>query len=462
MSFETSAGRVVRAGRFTRPLPRSDRQRRQGDYARRLAASDLATLGIAVAIAQIGCVGGSSGALPIGVPYTAVSIVLVAAWTAVLALTGTMALRAIGSGTEEYRQVVAVSLKFFGAVVIVSMLLCLGISRGYLIVALLLGGCGLLAERALWRGWVARQRAQGAYRAQLLVVGNPDAAQELAAVFARDSGNGYAVIGVCTGVGGPRAVIEAARATGVEAVAITRTETLGLDDFRGLAWELDELGIELLVTPSLVGIAGTRLTHRIVADMPVLHVEKPQYGRSKSIRKSAFDLCFALLALLVIAPALLGIAVAIKATSRGPVLYLSERIGRDGRPFHMFKFRSMYAEAGVHIDALLGLGTDPRMTPVGRVIRRYRLDELPQFLNVLRGEMSIVGPRPQLRLHADAVGGLLVRPGVTGLWQVRGRSYLTPEDAMRLDLSYVENWSALLDLLMIAKSIGAVSRGRAL
>ncbi|WP_330181326.1 exopolysaccharide biosynthesis polyprenyl glycosylphosphotransferase [Nocardia sp. NBC_01503] len=467
MSFEISAGRIVRGGRFARPVPRTDHERRQSDYARRVGATDLATLGIAVAIAQAGCVGESSGALSVGLCYTALSLVLVAAWSVGLTLAGTRTLRAIGGGTEESRQVVAVSLKVFGAVATASMMLDLGISRSYLIVALLLGGCGLLVERALWRGWVARRRARGAYRAALLVVGNPEAAQAMAATFARDPGQGYEVIGVCAGDGGPRTVLAVARATGAEAVAVTRTDTLERDDFRSLAWELDELGIELLVTPSLVGIAGTRLTHRIVADMPVLRVAKPRYGRSKSIRKSVFDFCFALIALAAIAPMLLAIALAIKATSSGPVFYRSERIGRDGRPFGMFKFRSMYVEPEVHIEALLEPGEDPRLTQVGNLIRRYRLDELPQFLNVLRGEMGIVGPRPQVRLPGDPVtgevsGGLLMRPGVTGLWPVRGRSYLTPEDAMRLDLSYVENWSALLDLLMIVKTIGAVSRGQAL
>ncbi|MFB7723453.1 sugar transferase [Nocardia sp. NPDC056100] len=461
MSFEMSAGRIVRSTRFTRAVPRSDRERRQADYARRVGVSDLAILTVAVIAAQCAC---APRPLPIGIPYAAISVLLVAAWSAVLALTGTRVSRAIGSGTDEYRHVVSVSLKLFGGLAIASMLLGLGLSRSYLIAALLLGGAGLLAGRRCWRGWAARQ---GVHRGDLLIVGNPDAAQEMAAVFARDPHSAYQVIGVCTGADGPGAVLAAARGTGAEAVAVTVTDTLNLADFRGLAWELDAHGIELLVAPGLIGISGTQLTHRIVADMPVLQVTKPRYGHSKSIRKSAFDFCFALLVLIAIAPMLLGIAAAIKATSRGPVFYRSERVGRDGRPFRMLKFRSMYAEPEVHIDALLGTGVDPRMTPVGRVIRRHRLDELPQFLNVLRGEMSIVGPRPQVRLHADpdddaTLRGLLMRPGVTGLWQVSGRSYLTPEDAMRLDLSYIENWSAVLDLVMIAKSIGAVTRGQVL
>jgi lipopolysaccharide/colanic/teichoic acid biosynthesis glycosyltransferase len=178
--------------------------------------------------------------------------------------------------------------------------------------------------------------------------------------------------------------------------------------------------------------------------------------------------------LLAIAPTLLGIALAVKATSPGPVFYLSERIGRGGKPFRMIKFRSMFVNADSNIAALIErnganpvffkMKDDPRITPIGRVIRKFSLDELPQFLNVLRGEMSVVGPRPQVQREVDSYDGnmrrrLLVKPGVTGLWQVSGRSDLSLEDSVRLDLSYVENWSMVLDLLLIAKTIGAVARG---
>ncbi|WP_328602297.1 sugar transferase [Nocardia terrae] len=428
--------------------------------------------------------------LPLEVGYFMVSTVLVLAWSAMLTLGGTRSPRVIGSGTDEYRCVVSASLKLFGGIAILSLLLRIDIARGYLAIALPLGMLGLMAERRAWRHWVAKRRAQGDYRTAMLVVGSPEAARAMVAAFSRDTDSGYQVIGVCTRDEGTLAdrvlevgcheipvlasdhdVIDAVRRTGADTVAVTATDNLGPADFRRMAWELDELGAELIVTPGLVDIAGTRLTHRVVADMPMLHVEKPQYDRAKSIRKDVFDFCFASAALLAIAPSLLLIAAAVKLTSRGPVFYLSERIGRDGHPFRMIKFRSMYADATPHLDALLESNgalfidapTDPRITPIGRVIRKYSLDDLPQFLNVLRGEMSIVGPRPQHQREVDSYDGvmrrrLLVKPGLTGLWQISGRTALTPEDALRLDLSYVENWSMVLDVLLIAKTIGTATR----
>ncbi|GAB2531010.1 sugar transferase [Nocardia heshunensis] len=422
------------------------------------------------------------------VRYTVVSAVLVLAWSATLTLSGTRSPRVIGCGTEEYRRVVVASLRLFGGIAIVSLLLRIDIARGYLAIALPLGMAGLMAERRLWRRWVATRRAHGGYRIAMLVVGSPAAARAMVAAFSRDRDSGYQVIGVCTRdeesvaerfleVGGreipivasDHGVIDAVRRTGADTVAVTATDNLGPADFRRMAWELDELGAELIVTPGLVDIAGTRLTHRVVADMPMLHVEKPQYDSAKSVRKDVFDFCFALTALLAIAPALALLALTVKLTSPGPVLYSSERIGRDGRPFRMLKFRSMYDDTDTHLTALiegdtLEIRADPRITPVGKLIRKYSLDELPQFLNVLRGDMSIVGPRPRIQREVDTYDGvtrrrLLVKPGITGLWQVRGRTTPTPEDATRLDLSYVENWSMVLDLLLIAKTIGTITRG---
>ncbi|MGW4248388.1 sugar transferase [Nocardia sp. NPDC004722] len=456
-------------------------------------------LGLCIAIAQwirFGSTGTSSpltAQLPLEVRYTMVSVVLALAWSATLTLGGTRSPRVIGSGTEEYRRVVVASLRLFGGIAIVSLLLRIDIARGYLAIALPLGMLGLMAERRLWRRWVAVRRAHGQFRTAMLVVGSPAAARAMVAAFSRDRDSGYQVIGVCTRdegaltdclssadrflevggreipiVAGDHGVIDAVRRTGADTVAVTATDNLGPADFRRMAWELDELGAELIVTPGLVDIAGTRLTHRVVADMPMLHVEKPQYDSAKSVRKDVFDVCFALIALLAIVPALALIAAAVKLTSPGPVLYSSERIGRDGRPFRMLKFRSMYTDTETHLTALIdGDGPeDPRITPVGKVIRKYSLDELPQFLNVLRGDMSIVGPRPTIQREVDAYDGvtrrrLLVKPGITGLRQIRGRTTPTPEDATRLDLSYVENWSMVLDLLLIAKTIGTVTRGEA-
>ncbi|WP_280276478.1 sugar transferase [Nocardia wallacei] len=495
MSFELRYGAVARA-----PVPaRSERERWQADYARRLWVGDLLVVGLAVAAAQLVRFGGPidpllATTLPVQVGYTAVSVLLGLVWTAFLAAAGTRSPRVIGSGTEEYRRLVAATLRLFGLVAILSLLFGFDIARGYLAIALPLGLAGLILQRRLWRRWVAEHRMAGRCGIRVLVVGSRDAAAAMVAAFGRDPRSGYQVVGVCTPdgvpapadpgievggrtipvVGDDRSVLEAVRSAGADTVAITATDNLGPADFRHLAWELHPLGVELIVAPGLVDIAGTRLTHRLVADMPMLHVEKPQYDRAKSIGKAVFDVCFAGSALLAVAPVLLAIACAVKLTSPGPVFYRSERIGRDGEPFRMIKFRSMYVDADAHVADLIAaaggnpllfkLRDDPRVTPVGRLIRKYSLDELPQFFNVLRGHMSVVGPRPQVRREVESYDGmmrrrLLVKPGVTGLWQVSGRSDLSVEDAMRLDLSYVENWSMVLDLLLITRTIGAVTRG---
>ena len=233
--------------------------------------------------------------------------------------------------------------------------------------------------------------------------------------------------------------------------------------------------MDLVVSPGMVDVAGPRLTLRPTGGLPLIFVDKPQYEGAKRFQKRAFDVCFSLALLLCAAPLMVAAAVRIKAYDGGPVFYLSERIGLDGVPFQMIKFRTMVVGADrqlaslAHLSdsdgALFKMRQDPRITPVGRLLRRYSIDELPQFINVLRGEMSVVGPRPPLACEVDAYDArvrrrLLVRPGITGLWQISGRSDLSWEDSVRLDLSYVENWSMLADFAIAAGTLGAVVRAR--
>jgi exopolysaccharide biosynthesis polyprenyl glycosylphosphotransferase len=237
---------------------------------------------------------------------------------------------------------------------------------------------------------------------------------------------------------------------------------------RDLSWELEKLDVDLMVSPGVVDVAGPRLQIRPVAGLPLIYLEKPQYHGAKRFEKRLFDVMFSSTALLCTLPLLIIIAVAIKLTSKGTVFYRQERTGLNGRPFEMIKFRTMVADADSMVDGLAHLNeceggvlfkirNDPRVTPVGRTLRKYSLDELPQFINVLRREMSVVGPRPPLpsevKTYSDyAKRRLLVRPGITGLWQVSGRSDLSWEDSVRLDLFYVENWSMVSDLLIALKT----------
>lgn len=437
--------------------------------------------------------------LPVAVPpalwlyYTAVSLFIAATWIGFLSMYRTRSPRIIGAGAEEYRRVFSATLAFVGVTATGLVMLRPEVARGYLGVALPLGACTLLLSRNLWRRLIVAQRKNGRCMSGIVAVGDPRAVRALATSLARDPSHGYLVVAVCVPGGSSLTTIDVPgcpplpvfgderhiestiAATGADTVALTATEHLGPEGIRDLSWRLDALGLDLLVSPGVVDVAAPRLTMWPVAGLPLIRVDRPCYSGAKRFQKRAFDICFATLALVVSLPLLLVIAVAIKLTSRGPVLYRSERIGLDGKPFSIIKFRSMVADADAQLASLTALNEsdggvlfklrrDPRVTNVGRVIRRLSIDELPQFVNVLNRQMSVVGPRPPLRREAEMYDDqvrrrLLVRPGITGLWQVSGRSDLSWEDSVRLDLSYVENWSMLNDLLIVVKTLRAVVKG---
>jgi len=450
-----------------------------------------------VAAAQILRFGNvTSGSLTAGyasVAYSAVSVLIVFAWALVLAIHHTRAQQVIGAGPEEFRRVWTATLWVFGVIAVISTLFKLEIARGYLAVAFPLGLFALSVNRHLARRYVAAQRRRGRFTTAVLAVGEPRSVKALAQSLAQHPADGYTVVGVCTpGVPqrenivvsglGPLPVFpyqadirHAIAASQADTVALTSAAELGPEGIRDLSWQLEKLGVDLVVSPGIVDVAGPRLTVRPVADLPLIHVDKPQYHGAKRFQKRAFDVCFSLLALLAASPIMIVAAVAVKVTSRGPVFYRSERIGLDGVPFRMIKFRTMVVDADRRLaevadlndsvgGVLFKIRTDPRVTRVGRLLRRYSIDELPQFINVVRGDMSVVGPRPPLRSEVETYDHrvrrrLLVRPGITGLWQVSGRSDLSWDDSVRLDLSYVENWAMLSDLAIAAKTVGAICRG---
>ncbi len=426
-----------------------------------------------------------------GATYLEVSAAIAVLWMAALSINNSRSVRVIGSGAEEYRRVWSATATVFGGVAIVSMLFKLEIARGYLMIALPTGIFLLLLSRWIARKVVMRARKDfGKCITRLLVVGSPRAVRDLTTALSREPWSGYEVVGACIPGRGPRTDIEipglgtipvlgdesivasAVAVTGSHAVAVAASEQFHGKGIRDLSWELERHDIDLLVAPGVVDIAGPRLHMRPVAGLPLIHVEKPQYHGAKKFQKRAFDIGFAGTALLLAAPLLLLIAVAVKLTSSGPVFYRQQRIGIDGNPFEMIKFRTMVVGADQMIEELADLNesdsgvlfkirNDPRVTPVGKFLRRYSLDEVPQFINVIKGQMSVVGPRPPLASEVesyddDAKRRLLVRPGVTGLWQVSGRSDLSWEDSVRLDLFYVENWSMVADLLIALKTARAV------
>ena len=464
-------------------------------YSTWLTFTDLIAVVLAVAFAQWARFGPiPSGAyLPVfdGVTYLEVSIAIAVLWMAALSINHARSPRIVGSGAEEYRRVWSATAAVFGGIAVVSMLFKLEIARGYLVIALPAGIFLLLSSRWTARRVVIRARKSfGRCITRLLVVGNPRAVRDLTVALSREPWSGYDVVGACVPGPVPRGdikipgfgavpvlgdesiVARAVAVTGSHAVAVAASEQFHGKGLRDLSWELERLDIDLLVAPGVVDIAGPRVHMRPVAGLPLIHVEKPQYHGAKKFQKRAFDMAFASAALLVALPLLLLIAAAIKLSSKGPVFYRQQRIGIDGEPFDMIKFRTMVVGADRMVDELRDLNeadsgvlfkirNDPRITPVGRFLRKYSLDEVPQFLNVLQGQMSVVGPRPPLATEVatyddDAKRRLLVRPGVTGLWQVSGRSDLSWEDSVRLDLFYVENWSMMADLMIALKTVRVV------
>ncbi|MFZ2526105.1 MAG: sugar transferase [Rhodococcus sp. (in: high G+C Gram-positive bacteria)] len=471
----------------------SERWKWQRAYVSRLRWTDAVVVVLAVALAQqirFGGVAESVSGAGVHSSYTVVSVGLVAAWLVMLAGFRTRSTRVIGSGTDEYQRIISSTLWLFGGIAIVSLLLRMDLARGYLAIALPIGLLALLLSRWLWRIAYARRRNRGEARTSVLLVGDEATVRVVGHTFAERAEHGHHIVGayVPGGVAAPGAVLDvdgravplfgddtdvltAVRASGADTVAVTAAQALGPDGIRDLMWQLEQHDVDLLVSPGISGVSGPRLNVRPVGTLPFVSVERPTYHGAKRSGKRLFDLTFAVAILLVLAPVLVFLALAIKIDSRGPVFYRSERIGLNGTPFGMIKFRSMVVDADRHLAELTacneGAGplfkvrNDPRVTRVGRVIRRYSLDELPQFFNVLAGDMNVVGPRPPLRREVETYDGvvarrLLVRPGVTGLWQVSGRSDLSWDDAVRLDLSYVENWSMVSDLVIVARTVKAV------
>jgi exopolysaccharide biosynthesis polyprenyl glycosylphosphotransferase len=462
-------------------------------YARRLAITDGVAIVGSVAIAQLVRFGADPATLRSEVlvySYTAVSAVLILAWFGALIHSRSREPRVLGTGVEEYHRVARATAALFGTIAVVSYLLKLEVARGYLAVALPVGLLSLLVTRWLWRKWLVKQRSKGRFVSTVVVVGSHSAAAAMAKEFERMPGAGYQVAGVCVPgwgtakgdsvnvdghpvpvLGDETVVIEAVDATGANVVAVSNTEYLGTGGMRALAWQLEAVDVDLVVAPGVIDVAGPRLQIHPVAGLPLLHVDRPQYRGAVKSRKLALDLIGAILGLLLLWPLFLVVAILIKLDSRGPVFYRAERIGLNGEPFTMLKFRTMVVDAEQGRIALFarneGAGPlfkmrhDPRVTKVGRWLRRLSIDEAPQLINVLLGQMSLVGPRPPLPSEVATYSGevhrrLLVKPGITGLWQVSGRSDLSWEESLRFDLFYVENWSLIQDLLIVWRTIGAV------
>ncbi len=352
---------------------------------------------------------------------------------------------------------------------------------------------GLLAVggRLALRVNLNRLRAKGRCVLPVLVVGTPEAVTDLIDRTRRDGSRGWVICGACTPTGRAQhgagdilgvpvvgdldSVVEVANAGRHRIVAVCPTPGWSSRRLHELAWRLEGTEAELVVDAGLMEVAGPRLHVEPVDGLPLLRLTKPTFSGVSWLAKHVVDRLGAVVLLLVVVPLFLAVAVSLKLEGRGPVFFRQVRVGRHGRLFTMLKFRSMVVDAEKQLADLIvandGAGpmfkmrADPRVTRVGAVLRRYSIDEMPQLINVLTGRMSLVGPRPPLPEEVHTYGSaaqrrLLVRPGLTGLWQISGRSDLSWEESVRLDLRYVENWNLALDAHILWKTLGAVLNSR--
>lgn len=454
-------------------------------YGRRLVLSDLVVLSWVFITAHVVWAENlpNMEANPYGPYPILVSVTMLLLWHGVLTAAGTRDYRVFGAGPEEYKRVFNSTLVVFAVIAFAGYVLKLQVPRSYVVVLLPFGLILLALSRWSWRQWLLVRRQHGKMTHQAIVVGSIEAIEHLAAVIDRNAVFGYRLTGACitsadrpnhvAGVpvlGGVDELTTTMVSSGANAVIITSSDATHPEMVRRLGWDLEGYDIEIIIAPSLANIAGPRVHIRPVAGLPLLHVEQPSYRGAQRWAKDLLDRVGGLGLLLIFSPILLALSLAIKLTSPGKVFFVQERVGRDGKTFGMIKFRSMVEGADAMLAGLqpdtsnvvmFKMRDDPRVTRVGRFLRRYSFDELPQLLNVVKGDMSLVGPRPPLVSEvsgyaAEARRRLLVRPGMTGPWQISGRSDLDWEETMRLDLYYVENWSLVGDMLILWKTFRAV------
>lgn len=398
----------------------------------------------------------------------------------------------LGAGAEEFRRLTMSACGLIVIICVVAFGFRLDISRGLVIGALPCAVALDLAARFWLRKWLHTQRRHGQYMHRTLLVGPAPWVNDVAARMRRSPHVGLLPQGCCLPerdearlslvsasvpiCGSYGDILSAVRSNKVTVVSVASTEHMETSVLRRLAWDLEAHEAKIVVAPNLVDCVGPRIRIKPVDGLPLLEIEQPRLSGLHRLLKSTSDRLLAVTLLVLLAPMLLAILILVRATTPGPAVYRQRRVGANGHEFWLLKFRTMYEDADQRLAELSDLNDcgdgllfkarhDPRVTTLGRRLRHYSLDELPQLFNVLRGEMSVVGPRPPLPSEVSGYDSqvrrrLMVRPGLTGLWQVSGRSDLTWEESVRLDLFYVENWSLALDAMILWKTLPAVLGGK--
>ncbi|WP_183094042.1 sugar transferase [Nocardioides stalactiti] len=409
-------------------------------------------------------------------------------WILVIALGGGYRRQVLGGGSDEYKRVLNASLTYTGILALVLFVSQADVSRGLFLLIFVIGVPSLGLARWGARYALHRARSAGYLGLPVLIAGSPEHVDDVHGVLDRAPWLGYRVIGAVTPPGDATTTIGgvpvvgttddvtlAALRTDAQLILFAGGSSATAQELQEKVWQLEERGIGVVVAQGATGIVNDRASFRPVGGLPLMHLGAPAWAQATKLGKRAFDLVGALALLAFFSPLFLFIALRIKLHDGGPVFFSQSRVGRQGVPFRCAKFRTMVVDAedllaALHVatgydGGLFKMEDDPRITKPGRWLRRYSLDELPQLWNVVRGDMSLVGPRPPLphevaQYDVAARRRLHVRPGMTGLWQVSGRSNLSWEHAIRLDLYYVDHWSMLQDLHILWRTLGVVLLGR--
>lgn len=442
-------------------------------FARTLIALDALLLLSAGAIATV--------LRDVSVPVltaAAVAGLVAVAWLITLALIGAYDPRFLGVGATEFSRVITASVIVLAAAATVGYLTSAESLRSEVLIAIPLGLILVLTERRIARAWLHRRRARGDFAVRCLVVGTPGQVEVLSRELTADPSTGLAINEVIEPPAEdmtPWLVRLSERVTqqGIDAVVLAPDAAVSREAVRAIAWRLSGTGTDLMVAPALSDLAGPRAVIRSAPRLPLVHLDEARLTGPQLALKRTGDVAAASIGLLVMLPVLLIVAGIITITSRGPAVFRQQRVGRDGRVFTLTKMRTMVDGAHERHDEILGSPVgrdprvtvlDPRITPVGRFLRRWSLDEFPQLWSVIRGDMSLVGPRPLMPTEMAWLEPLgqrrhVMRPGITGLWQVNGRKELDWADRIRLDVDYVERWSPALDAVLLLRTIKAVLTG---
>ena len=416
------------------------------------------------------------------VSYQVFTIFLSLGWFFLVSFNGSRRLENLGYGSYEFFLLSKASVYLALALGVGAFIFNASISRLFVFFFFVAGLIFLFTSRLLQRKIFIVERVRGEFMSPVLLVGQPDSVEVVLAELLRYPAGGYLPAGVCTNSLNPGHKLHSVEVLGAisdietifderfDAIIFCDSEDIGHERLKEIGWFLEPLEKKMIIVPQLLDVAGPRIHNRPLAGLSLIEISVPNSSSFQQWAKRFFDFVLSLMLTMLLIPLGLVIAALIRLEDNGPVFFVQRRVGIYGKEFSMYKFRSMRIDAEEIKNQLISddensvlfkMKEDPRITRIGKFLRKFSIDELPQLINVILGDMSIVGPRPPLlsevQQYDDKVHRkFLVRPGITGLWQVSGRSNLSWDESVRLDLYYVENWSLVTDFFILLKTFKAV------